>query len=249
MAKIYACFNDSGQADRAVGALLDHGFRSGELSLVRRGVDRSLEIERLAATEEWNQEQTFRDDVRREVCSETRLEEQPLSPSEESHLRAAELIASDYVDRRAEMDRHLAALLKRDSASKSGLSTTTGADTEVGAVRGAGIGLGIGIAAAVASIFIPGFGFVAGGSALAAAIAGAAGTTGAGAIAGAVTGYLRDQGADGEIVGSSETVLANSGAVLEIDSSRQVMDANRVNEWLIKYGASTISRGAKRYMS
>src|SRR6185369_2999416 len=67
---------------------------------------------------------------------------------------------------------------KQDStehAAKSGISTTTPGDAASGASKGAGIGLGVGIAAALASIFIPGFGLVAGGGALATAIAGGAG--------------------------------------------------------------------------
>src|SRR5205085_9990716 len=81
-----------------------------------------------------------------------------------------------------------------DLSAKTGLSTTTPADAGVGAAKGAGIGLGVGVLAALASIFVPGFGLVAGGGALATAIAGAVGTTAAGAIAGGVHGYLKDQG-------------------------------------------------------
>ncbi len=252
MAKIYACFNNSVQADRAVGALLDHGFRSGELSLVICGSETDFH--------NWQQnnspfmaggslsEEEFKDDVARGLCEEQRLEEPAPSPEEESHVRAAELIASDYVDRRVEMDRQLEEILGEDAPSKSGLSTTTGADTEVGAVRGTGIGLGVGLAAAAASIFIPGFGFVVGGSALATAIGGAAATTGAGAIVGAVTGYLRDQGADGDTIAHSEKALGSKGAVLEIDMSREVLDSKRVHDLLVKYGASAIGSGSKRYM-
>jgi hypothetical protein len=85
-----------------------------------------------------------------------------------------------------------------DSAEK-GLSTTTAQDAGTGAAAGAGVGLGVGVLAGLASIFIPGFGLVMGGGALATAIAGAAATAGAGAVAGGITGYLRDLGVEGDV--------------------------------------------------
>jgi hypothetical protein len=171
-----------------------------------------------------------------------------MEASESSHERAADLIASDYMDRRLEMDRMLEEILNDDAPAKSGISTTTSADMEVGAAKGAGVGLGAGIALAAASIFIPGFGFVAGGSALAAAITGAIGAAGAGVIAGAVTGYLVDQGADREVIDKSEKALNQFGAIVEVvlDDSRP--DTSFVNAILTKYGANLVSDGPQRYM-
>jgi CBS domain-containing protein len=83
--------------------------------------------------------------------------------------------------------------------AKKGLSTTTPEDAATGAVAGAGVGVGVGVLAGLASIFVPGFGLVAGGGALATAIAGAAATAGAGAVAGGVTGYLKDLGVEGDV--------------------------------------------------
>jgi len=75
-----------------------------------------------------------------------------------------------------------------------GISTTTTGDAEKGAEEGAFVGAGLGLAAALASIFIPGFGFVAAGGALAAALGGAVIATVGGAVAGGVLGYLMDLG-------------------------------------------------------
>jgi len=84
-------------------------------------------------------------------------------------------------------------------AVETGISTTTGADAASGAAQGAGIGLGLGAAVALVSLFVPGIGLVIGGGALATAIAGAVGTTAAGAVAGGITGYMKDQGfSDGQ---------------------------------------------------
>lgn len=83
--------------------------------------------------------------------------------------------------------------------AEKGITTTTAEDAGTGAAAGAGVGLGIGVLAGLASIFIPGFGLVFGGGALATAIAGAAATAGAGAVAGGMTGYMRDLGVEGDV--------------------------------------------------
>jgi hypothetical protein len=84
-------------------------------------------------------------------------------------------------------------------SAEKGITTTTAQDAGTGAAAGAGVGLGVGVLAGLASIFIPGFGLVVGGGALATAIAGAAATAGAGAVAGGITGYLRDLGVEGDV--------------------------------------------------
>jgi len=75
-----------------------------------------------------------------------------------------------------------------------GISTTTPGDAEKGAAEGAAIGAGLGLAAALASIFVPGFGFVTAGGALATAIGGAVAAAVGGAVTGGVAGYLADMG-------------------------------------------------------
>jgi len=75
-----------------------------------------------------------------------------------------------------------------------GISVSTPGDAGMGAAEGAAIGAGLGLAAALASIFIPGFGLVTAGGALATALGGAAAATAGGAVTGGVAGYLADLG-------------------------------------------------------
>ncbi len=121
-------------------------------------------------------------------------------------------------------------------AAKSGISTTTPGDAAAGAAKGAGIGLGAGIAAALASIFIPGFGLVAGGGALALALGGAAGATAAGAVAGGVTGYLKDQGVPDEAVSRYAADYEAGGAILEVTVPSKDVDEASAQEVIAKYG-------------
>ena len=103
----------------------------------------------------------------------------------------------------------------KDSA-KHGISTTTAADAESGAAKGAGWGLAVGVLAGLAAIFVPGVGLVVGGGALAVAIGGAAGATAAGAVAGGVTGYLKDQGLPDETAQNYHETLQGGGATLTV---------------------------------
>src|SRR5688572_15374801 len=134
---LYASFSDPEMAEKAIGALLDHGVRGEDVTVV--------------TNETWSRSRygDFDDDHD----------------------------ADDVEDH-----------------AKAGVTTTTAGDAASGAAKGAGIGLGVGAAAALASMFIPGFGLVMGGGALASALAGLATTTAGGAIAGGATGYLKDQG-------------------------------------------------------
>lgn len=125
-------------------------------------------------------------------------------------------------------------------AAKTGISTTTPADAAAGAAKGAGIGLGLGVLAAIASIAIPGFGLVAGGGALATAIAGAAGTTVAGAVAGGVHGYLKDQGVPEDAAERFDQVYRGGGAILAVTVPSNNVDQVTVEEILRKYHAGDV---------
>src|SRR5262249_11262495 len=115
-----------------------------------------------------------------------------------------------------------------DLTAKKGLSTTTPEDAASGAAKGAGIGLGVGVLAALASIFIPGFGLVAGGGALATAIGGAAAATAGGAIAGGVHGYLKDQGVPEEAITVYTEDYHAGGAILAVTTPSNGVDAATV---------------------
>lgn len=124
----------------------------------------------------------------------------------------------------------------------SGITTTTGADAASGAGKGAGIGLGLGALAALASLTIPGFGLVTGGSALVAALTGVAGATVGGAVAGGVAGYLQDQGVPARIALDSEAALKNGSAILSVDAPTGKLGEFEILEILSKYHAESYGR-------
>ena len=144
---LYASFADNVQARQAVGALLDHGVQSVDISVVGYQAD----------------EKGQRTDPQ---------------------------------------------------SAKGGVSTTTGRDAASGAAKGAGIGAGVGAVALLASLFIPGLGLVTGAGALATALTAAVGTTAAGAAAGAVTGYLKDQGVPRDVAEQYQSAIVNGGSII-----------------------------------
>ena len=125
---------------------------------------------------------------------------------------------------------------------KHGITTTTSADAASGAVTGAGVGLGVGTVAALASLFIPGFGLVTGGSALVTALAAMAGTTAAGAVAGGVAGFFQDQGVDSRIAIDSEEALKNGQAVLIVRAPSGPLDEVQISTILSKYQGFSFAR-------
>lgn len=238
MTSIYACFRDYSLAEKAVGALLDHGAHPHDISLIRG-----------------NPEEQFRN--YRAQQSEGALMDRPAvrySQFEDTHFRAAERnAAGGYTEKRMEADRALQEMQGDDDfVAKSGISTTTGADAGAGAVKGAGVGLGVGILAALAALFIPGFGLVGGAGALTVAIGGAAGATGAGALAGAVTGYLKDQGMGERVAAEYGHSLEEGGSLLEVRVPSGDVTEEVARRLLDKYGASNIgcyAAQSERYVS
>jgi uncharacterized membrane protein len=130
---------------------------------------------------------------------------------------------------------------KTEAAAKQGISTTTAADAGAGAVKGAGWGLGIGALAALASLVVPGVGLVVGGGALAAALGGVAAATGAGAAAGAVTGYLKDQGVDHQVAVDYDKTIQSGGALIAVSAPSGDCSREEIMEVLNKYGAGNVN--------
>lgn len=97
-----------------------------------------------------------------------------------------------------------------------GISTTTAGDAEKGAAEGAAIGAGLGVLAALASIFVPGFGLITAGGALASAIGGAVGTAVGGAITGGVAGYLADMGVPGHAAHHYSEGIKKGGVLVSV---------------------------------
>ena len=128
-----------------------------------------------------------------------------------------------------------------EDEGKTGLTTTTPADAGVGAAKGAGIGLGVGILAGLAAIAIPGFGLVLGGGALAAALAAAGATTAAGAIAGGVTGYLKDQGLSEDSVRTYIDHLQTGGSLVAVTLPSGGVDVISAEEIISKYDGADVN--------
>ena len=247
MSRIYASFSDPSLAEKAAGALLDYGVRNEDVSLIRGGNDQDIT--------EWqsrhtgmpstygtysNYQSSMTENPASTYASDASMTNATMTPADDASLRAANYTSeSEYTENRAAMDEETEDS-KEDLAAKGGISTTTGADAGAGAAKGAGIGLGVGILAALAAIFVPGFGLVAGGGALALALGGAAATTGAGAVAGATTGYLKDQGVDAEVAVDYEKALLAGGALLEVSVPSNDVDEVTARQVLAKYGAANI---------
>lgn len=125
--------------------------------------------------------------------------------------------------------------------AESGISTTTPQDAGMGAAAGATVGLGVGALAGLASLFIPGFGLVVGGGALATAIAGAAATVGAGAVAGGITGYLRDLGVEGDVPEDFENDYKGGKIIVGVSYREDGIDSETLYTLGRKYHASRVS--------
>lgn len=178
METMYARFDDYKLAEKAVGALLDHGADKDCISLISRAQDENA--------------------------------------------------------------------LEHDSHAKEGITTTTGPDAAAGAAKGAGVGAVVGTVGALASLFIPGFGLVTGGGALATAIGALAGTTAAGAFAGGIQGFLQDQGMEEEAARNYEKALERGGAILSLNFPCGKLDRSEVDMLLNKYGVVEVD-GKLRY--
>ncbi|HEY3782195.1 MAG TPA: hypothetical protein VGL56_14020 [Fimbriimonadaceae bacterium] len=256
MAKIYASFDTAAHAEKAAGALLDYGVVSDDISLIRGGSE-----------EDYNNWQsrwqgygtegnisgvgTTTTGTAGSLTGQSGFE--GAATNEDIHLRAANKIDdTTYVNELADEDSGV----REDSgytgddpnhlSAKTGITTTTAADSGVGAAKGAGYGLGVGIIAALAALFVPGFGMVFGAGALAMAVGGAVATTGAGAIAGAVTGYLKDQGVEESVARDYEATLTSGGALLEVNVPSGKVDETSVRDVLMKYGAANVGGYAGR---
>lgn len=264
---LYGTFSDIERAERAVGAMIDYGVRPEDISLVR---SHKGEVEVATGTETartvpsgmsnaayGDAPATGGDRFGADATGLTdnlgngRLDSNGLAG--ENSVRRAAGADPNYQSGTSRIDDNeydtLTSGERRDDydpekGAKYGLTATTKEDAEAGAIKGAGVGLGLGAIAALASIFVPGFGFFAGGGALATALAGIAGTTGAGAIAGAVTGYLKDQGMDSHAAEQFGAHVGEGGALVSVTVPSDQVDESTVRSILDKYGATQVTNFA-----
>jgi len=92
----------------------------------------------------------------------------------------------------------------------------TASDVGHGAAQGAGIGLGFGALAALATILIPGIGLVVGAGTLAVAAGAMAAGVGVGAVAGGITGLLKEQGVPESKIATYSSTYEKGGAILAV---------------------------------
>jgi hypothetical protein len=218
---IYATFQDSDAAERAAGALLDYGVRPEDVSLVRRrGDDAGIESPADAAAMEDRAAQS--------------------AASTDGYKPGASRANDERYDNLGSLNREEDDY-DSELAAKSGITPTTAADAAAGAIKGAGVGLGVGAVAVLVSIFVPGFGLIAGGGALATALAGAVATTGAAAVAGGVTGYLKDQGMDSHVAEHYADAINVGGALISVAVPSGTVDESTVRSIFDKYGAAHVT--------
>jgi len=175
---MYALFQDVADAERAIGALQDHGVPAANIGVAAR---RPAEQDEAGRVRTGFTRLTDDQDVR--------LGEPEVAyAAQPGTLPPAALAPTAAPVTSVDTPQNVAAV------GKEGLTTTTPQDAAAGAAVGTGVGLVTGLLAAAAALTIPGVGLVLAGGALAAALGATAATAAAGAAVGGVTGYLRDMG-------------------------------------------------------
>jgi hypothetical protein len=243
---IYGSFTNADNGEKAAGALMDHGVRPEDISLIR------CESSEYQAPDDINgvpvQGEPIGTNVGaspydrpiyglgRDVPSPLMADVGAAGWTGVAPVYAAESYEALEAWQETDLER----------AAKEGISTTTPEDVRAGATKGMAWGLGIGALAALASIAVPGVGLVVGGGALATALTGAAATVGAGALAGGVTGHLMDQGVEEQTAMRYTLDVSNGGALISVAVPSGNLDEQQVRLILEKYGASFVYTGVRR---
>jgi len=213
---LYALFQTVADAERSIGALMDHGIDRNNIGVVARRLAEQDETARVRSGYNRVEDQT--DALGDPVATYTpRSTMTPPVAFEETP--------------RNENDNPL----NVESVGKEGITTTTGADAGAGAAIGSGVGLIAGLLASAAALTIPGFGLVLAGGAFAAGIGATVATTAAGAIAGGVAGYLRDMGMDEAAAASYAERVTEGDYLISVTADTSAYDD--IRRILYKYNA------------
>jgi hypothetical protein len=186
---ISAIFVNPDSAERAIGALEDHGVRRSQISAM------TLMGEHAEA------EPASPSDAEKDGFLEVRADGQRVAND------AGAITEARFGGKEG-------AVSTIEAEGESGLTTTTAADARRGAMRGGAVGLGVGLLAGAAALLVPGIGLVLAAGPLWAALGAAAGTSAAGAVAGGVTGYLVDQGVAQTVAQRYGQALGTVGSVV-----------------------------------
>jgi hypothetical protein len=219
---IYALFQSVSDAERAIGALEDHGIPSGQIGVITRQPAQEVDSETVSTSYH-----RVTDD-RGTSIGQPMAQYAPTFGSTVPGIvpgTSTPATPQDTADNVEEVGKH-------------GITTTTASDAGAGAGVGAGIGLVAGLLAAAASLTIPGVGIVLAGGAVAGAIAAAAATTAAGAMVGGVAGYLNDMGMPEQAATRFEDRVLEGDYLISV-----MMDTSQYDEvksLLLKYNAAGV---------
>ena len=220
--RIYALFQDVADAERAIGALQDHGITRDHIGVVAR---RPAE----------------QDEAGRVRTDYTRVSDAPVMHQGEpavayearpGTLPPAALAQTVTPSSTADTAQNV------DTVGKEGITFSTPQDAAAGAAVGGGIGLVTGLLAAAAALAIPGVGIVLSGGILAGALGAAAATAAAGAAVGGVAGYLTDMGMPQQAAQNVASRLSEGDYLVTVDADTSRYDELR--QILFKYNAAGV---------
>lgn len=225
---IYALFQSVSEAERVIAALQDHGISSEHISIIARRPAEQSETEHV------------RQDFVRTADTGAETESGAVN-----YIEQPGAIPTAAVKGTINPTSSVDTVENVSVVANSGITVTTGQDAAAGAAVGTGIGLVAGLIAAAAAITIPGFGLVLAGGALAAAAAATVATTAAGAVAGGITGYLRDMGMPEHAVINATDRLMEGDYLIAITAETTNYDS--IKKTLVKYNAVSVDTSADNY--
>lgn len=221
---LYALFQTVSDAERAIGALTDHGVPAANIGVVARRPAEELESDRVRGV------------YTRDTDTGSVLQGEPIASytQDQGTMPAAALASTLTASSTADTEENV------NTVGKEGITTTTPQDAAAGAAVGTGVGLVGGLLAAAAALVVPGVGLVMAGGALAAAIGAAVATTAAGAAVGGVAGYLRDMGMPEHAVQNVADRVQEGDYLISVTvDSTQYDDIERL---LLKYNATGVDQ-------
>lgn len=223
---VSAVFLNPDAAERAIGALEDHGISQDRISVVT-GEGQASAGGAVAPAGDAPSPGSRAPQTAGDEFMEVQTEDPP-TPTDMNYVTEARLGGSEDEVSIVEAE------------GKHGITTTTPADAAKGAVEGSVVGLGVGLLAGVAALFVPGVGPVLAAGPLWAALGGAVGATAAGAVAGGVTGYLRDMGVSDAAASHYAHALSRGSVIVSVfmDETAKVDEVEAV---LAKYGGSELA--------
>lgn len=224
--RIYALFQDVADAERAIGALQDHGITRDHIGVVAR---RAAEQDEAARVRTDYARVSDAQDARQgepAVTYEARPGTLPPAAS------AATITPTSTADTPQNVE----------TVGKEGITFSTPQDAAAGAAVGGGIGLVTGLLAAAAALAIPGVGIVMSGGILATALGAAAATAAAGAAAGGVAGYLTDMGMPQQAAQNVASRISEGDYLVSVEADTSRYDD--IRQILFKYNAAGVDVNA-----